>query len=227
MLLLLTEPGFAATNSLTSTVNTLLRQSPPWASRVQARASLNPALLEAWNTNATSLAAGRTAPQARQNLVLDEVGPNHRSWKREADASAPAATNRFAQARASAGPQVVETATRMNYWDGEQYSPRDASFELTEDAFVANRVQHRTRLNADLNVIGAVTTSLVDGTTLRSTPVALALYNPDDGRFAVVSTVTNSVGVLVASNRVVYPEAFSGGVCADVVYTLHVLTTSL
>ncbi len=221
MLLLLTESGFATTNSLTSTTNTLLRQSPPWASRVQARASLNPALLEAWNTNATSLTAGRTAPQARQNLVLNEVGPNHRSWKREPDASAPAATNRFAQAHASAGAQVVEIATGMNYWDGEKYSPSDASFELTEDAFVADRVQHRTRLNADLNVIGAVTTSLVDGTTLRSTPVALALYSPDDGRFAVISTVTNSVGVLVASNRVVYPEAFSGGVCADVVYTLQ------
>jgi len=110
----------------------------------------------------------------------------------------------------------------MNYWDGQQWSPSDASFDLTDDAFVANRVQHRTRLNADLNVIGAVTTTLVDGTTLRSTPVAIALYDPNDGRFAVVSTITNSIGVLVASNQVVYPDAFSGGgVCANVVYTLQ------
>jgi hypothetical protein len=134
--------------------------------------------------------------------------------------SASAPTNRFGLAR-SARPGVVEIVTGMNYWDGEKYSPSDASFVLTEDAFVANRVQHRTRLNADLNIIGAVTTTLHDGTTLRSTPVAIALYDPNDGRFTVISTLTNSVGVLVASNRVVFPDAFSGGVCANVVYTLQ------
>lgn len=109
----------------------------------------------------------------------------------------------------------------MNYWDGQQWSPSVAEFELTDDAFVANHVQHRKRLNAELNVIGAITTTLRDGTALRSTPVAIALYDPNDGRFAVVSTITNSVGVLVGSNRVVYPDAFSGGVCADVVYTIQ------
>jgi hypothetical protein len=116
---------------------------------------------------------------------------------------------------------VVAIETGMNYWDGRQWSPSDASFDLTEDAFVANRVQHRTRLNADLNVIGAVTTTLVDGTTLRSTPVAIGLYDPNDGRFAVLATVTSSVGVLVATNCVVYSNAFQGSVCANVVYTLH------
>jgi hypothetical protein len=116
---------------------------------------------------------------------------------------------------------VVEIGSGMNFWDVQQWSPSVAEFGLTEDAFVADRVQHRKRLNADLNVIGAVTTTLKDGTVLRSTPVAIALYDPNDGRFAVLSTITNSVGVLVDSNRVVYPDAFSGGVCADVVYTLQ------
>jgi hypothetical protein len=116
---------------------------------------------------------------------------------------------------------VIEIETGMNYWDGQQWSPSEASFELTEDAFVADRVQHRTRLNADLNVMSAVTTTLVDGTTLRSTPVAIGLYDPNNGRFAVLATVTNSGGILVATNQVVYSNAFSGNVCANVVYTLH------
>jgi hypothetical protein len=109
----------------------------------------------------------------------------------------------------------------MNYWDGQKWSPSEATFELAADAFVANKVQHRTRLNAELNVVGAVTTTLKDGTTLKSTPVAIALYDPNDGRFAVVSSVTNSTGILLQSNKVVYPQAFQGGVCASAVYTLE------
>ena len=89
------------------------------------------------------------------------------------------------------------------------------------DAFVAPRVQHWTRLNANLNVVGAVTTKLRDGTVIESTPVGIALYNPDDGQTALIATLTNSTGVLVASNQVVYPNAFAGGVCADVLYTLE------
>lgn len=142
---------------------------------------------------------------------------------------APAAVNQSrassnpgkAAATRNTGPQVIELATGMNYWDGSQWLPSDATFELTDDAFVANRVQHRTRLNADLNVIGAVTTTLQDGTTLRSTPIAIALYDPNDGRFAVISTLTNCTGILVESNQVLYPDAFSGGVCASVIYTLQ------
>ena len=173
-----------------------------------------------------SEAAGAENRTPWLNGPPDEVGPNYKSWRivpdpaPGEDSNAPAG---FQSASAAATPQergVVEIATGLHYWDGQRWSPSDASFELADDSFVANRVQHRTRLSADLNVVGAVTTTLRDGTTLRSTPVAIALYDPNDGRFAVISDFTNSVGVLVASNRVVYPEAFRGGVCADVIYTL-------
>src|ERR1043166_5595052 len=156
----------------------------------------------------------------------DEVGPNYKSWRMVSDpapsdrSNAPVRVQSASAAATPQGPGVVEIATGMNYWDGRQWSPSDASFELADDGFVANRVQHRTRLSADLNVVGAVTTTLRDGTTLRSTPVAIALYDPNDGRFAVISDFTNSVGMLTAGNRVIYPDAFRGGVCADVIYTL-------
>ena len=173
-----------------------------------------------------SEAAGAENRTPWLNGPPDEIGPNYKSWRMVSDPAPGDHSNApvlVQSASATPGPQergVVEIATGMNYWDGQQWSPSDASFELTDDSFVANRVQHRTRLSADLNVVGAVTTTLRDGTTLRSTPVAIALYDPNDGRFAVISDFTNSVGVLVASNRVVYPDAFRGGVCADVIYTL-------
>jgi hypothetical protein len=181
---------------------------PAGADRAAAQTNRQPAARAA----RLSLSGGRK--------VQTELGPNHRSWRAEPDSTA-APTNQFARTRASEKASVVEIGSGMNYWDGQQWSPSVAEFELAEDAFVANQVQHRKRLNADLNVIGAVTTTLKDGTILRSTPVAIALYDPNDGRFVVVSTITNSVGVLVESNRAVYPEAFSGGVCADVAYTIQ------
>lgn len=156
---------------------------------------------------------------AGQAVVPTEVGPNHRTWKVEPEDS-PVVAQRVSPVQAAVG-KVVAIGSGMNYWDGQQWSPSEASFDLTADAFVANKVQHRTRLNADINVVGAVTTTLRDGTLLKSTPVAIALYDPNDGRFAIVSTLTNSTGVLVESNRVVFPEAFRGGVCADVVYTVQ------
>ena len=98
----------------------------------------------------------------------------------------------------------------MNYWDGRQWAPSDPSFTLTEDAFVATRIQHKVRLGADLNTIGTVTVTTRDGITLHSTPVGIGLYDAASGRSAIIAATTNSYGVLVSSNRVVYPNAFSG-----------------
>ncbi len=184
------------------------------------------AAFNAQNTNSTAPMRNARPSSARNDVVLAEVGPNHRSWKSVSNDSKENARtskfNRFGSAGpVTTNPQVIEMATGMNYWDGRQWLPSEAVFELTDDAFVANRVQHRTRLNADLNVVGAVTTSLQNGTTLRSTPVAIALYDPNDGRFTVISTITNSIGILVESNKVVYPDAFTGGVCASVIYTIQ------
>jgi hypothetical protein len=195
---------------------------PPWAS---TNRSGSPSLFASIGGGRTNLdggfLAGPVPRPANQRLVLAEVGPNHRSWRVEADAPGGAVSNRFGLTRRSGGQPVVALETGMNYWDGQQWTPSEASFELTEEAFVADRVQHRTRLNADLNVVGAVTTTLVDGTTLRSTPLAIGLYDPNNGRFAVLATLTNSVGMLVATNQVVYSNAFQGSVCGNVVYTLR------
>ncbi len=109
----------------------------------------------------------------------------------------------------------------MNYWNGQKWSPSNPSFEIAGDAFVANQVQHQTSLASDLNQAGAVTITMPDGTTLRSTPVAIALYDAASGRSAVIATITNCAGTPIGSNSVLYPNAFAGaGVCADVLYRL-------
>jgi hypothetical protein len=165
--------------------------------------------------------AAAVGGQAWPETQPDELGPNYKVWhlgpRGGASQFQPPVEREDASPRAGG---VVQLDTGMNYWDGQQWVPSDPSFDLTTNAFVATRVQHKVRLSAQLNRIGAVTVNTRDGQTLNSTPVGVALFDPVSGRFEVIASITNSIGVLVSSNQVLYPDAFGGGVCADVVYTL-------
>jgi hypothetical protein len=133
-----------------------------------------------------------------------EVGPHGRTWTD------------------SQGHRIVELQTGQNFWDGQQWSPSNPSFQITPDgsAVVANQVQDPVRLSADINTQNAVTVITPDGLTLNSTPVGIALFDCASGNFATIATITNCTGSLVNSNQVVYHNAFAG-LCADVVYTLN------
>lgn len=144
------------------------------------------------------------------------VGPNSRTWLTVADSNGP--TYSFGNAGPASG-QVVEMYTGMNYWDGQNWVTSDPSFETTDNGFAANRTQHKVHLAADLNVAGAVSVTTRDGIVLNSTPIGIGLFDAASGNFALIATITNSTGVLVDSNKVVYPNAFAG-VCANVVYTM-------
>src|SRR5439155_24080760 len=86
------------------------------------------------------------------------------------------------------------------------------------DGLVENHLQYKVRLTATLNQSGAVTIVTHDRITLQSTPVGIGLYDAASGTSAIIAAITNCSGVLVGDRRVVYENAFAGGVCADVVY---------
>jgi hypothetical protein len=117
------------------------------------------------------------------------------------------------------GRRVVEIATGMNYWDGQQWTPSDPTFDAGDDGFVASKVQHPSHLLYNLNEIGAVKVRTPDGIFLHSTPVGIGLYDAASGVSAIIGVVKDRSGVLVESNQVVYADAFNG-VCADIVYAL-------
>jgi hypothetical protein len=138
------------------------------------------------------------------SAVID-VGPDSRTW-----------------ANAQGGHPIVELVTGMNYSSNGLWVPSNPSFQISPDgtAFVANQVQHKVRLAANLNAIGTVTITTPDGELLQTTPVGIGLYNAANGDSLIIGAVTNCTGVLVNSNQVVYQNAFSG-VSADVVITLN------
>src|SRR5438876_4139983 len=167
------------------------------------------ALAMLWSLNLDAQPAS-----ALQMPKLFATGPHQRGWQMVATQP----TGRGAH-RADAGRRVVEIATAMNYRDGQQWTPSDPSFEITEDEFVAERLQHKVRLKANLNMIGAVSITTPDGLRLHSTPVGIGLYDAASDESVIIGVITDCAGVLIGNNRVVYENAFKG-VCAEVVYTI-------
>jgi hypothetical protein len=81
---------------------------------------------------------------------------------------------------------------------------------------VANQGRHTVSFPADIyNGVLQVTTP--DGLILSSRPLGISY---DDGSNTVfIATLTNSTGVLVSSNQIVYPNAFAADFKADLVMT--------
>jgi RHS repeat-associated protein len=160
---------------------------------------------------------------ARLGLVLVALGLVHGAAGQAVKETVPdealvGADFRFHSDRALDGKRpVVELGTGMNYWDGRKWAPSEATFALAPDAFVADRMNFRVRLEANLNTVGGVTVVTPEGTVLRSSPIGLGLYDPVTGESLVIASVADCEGVQVADNTVVYENAFAG-VCANVVY---------
>ena len=160
-----------------------------------------------------SLAFNLTAQTASLNPV--SVGVDASQWSVSVAGNTQTWTD-------TNGHRIVQMATGMNYWSGQQWVPSNPSFQVSQDGMsaVANQVQHKVRLAANLNTNGAVNVITPDGITLNSTPVGIALYDAASGNFATIAWITNCCGFLVSSNTIVYSNAFAG-LCADVIYTLQ------
>jgi len=183
-------------------------------------------------TNTTSVALPNLQSQTRRPISAppppDEIGPHHRAWIIPAEVPegfAPVSNGpNLGPARSFHPPaqRIEERATGMNFWDGTNWSPSVPVFEQTADGFLAQRVQHHLTLANELNVAGAVTVTLQGGLVIQSTPLAIGLYDVASGNSTVIATLTNSVGVLVSSNSVLYENAFNqNGVKADVIFNLE------
>jgi hypothetical protein len=113
--------------------------------------------------------------------------------------------------------QYVELASGLNYTNasGDLVESKEAIELLPQGGAAAVEGQHKVYFPAGIynGVLEIVTP---DGRHLRSRPLGVSY---DDGNNAVwVGLLQNSTGVLASSNKVVYPNAFSG-LKADLVCT--------
>jgi len=139
------------------------------------------------------------------DYAITQIGPHSLVWQN------------------SAGQTVTSIETGMNYWDGQQWNLSDPSFVVSPDgtSFIAAKIQDPTKLASNINCEGAVTVTTPDNVTLRSSPIAIGLYDAASGQSVIVATITNSTAALVDPQDVVYSRAFiGGGFEASVVYSM-------
>ena len=112
--------------------------------------------------------------------------------------------------------QYTELASGLCYQqDGQWMDSQEQITILPDGSAEATQGQHQAYFPADIynGVIKLVTP---DGLQLQSQPMALSYY--DGTNTVIIAVLTNSVGELIASNQIIYPNAFEG-VDADLLYS--------
>jgi hypothetical protein len=160
-------------------------------------------------TGATTVAK-QTALSVPTPYSIVQRGANHQDWERYTFEKAPDGS--LVAKRHS----FVELATGMNYLkNGQWVKSQEQISILPQGGAEAVQGQHQAYFPGDIyqGVIQLVTP---DGKRLKGRPVGISY---DDGQNTVlIAQLTNSTGVLVSPNQVVYPDAFTG-VKADLVFT--------
>jgi hypothetical protein len=152
----------------------------------------------------------------------DEIGASYRSWIVHPEDVLEGARPWPDPDLPFDGPRVVEIATGMNFFGGQSYVPSEPRFDLVENGFLAERVQHPTFISANINQVGAVRMLVPNGAEhleLNSTPVGIGIFDAESGESVIIGTITDAQGLLVGDHAVVFQNAFNG-VCADIIYDL-------
>jgi hypothetical protein len=143
-----------------------------------------------------------------------ERGPNHRVWQR---------TNSVAGPEGKLVLQVhryTELASGLNFWDStsNQWVESKEEIEPFEQGAIARQGQYLVIFANNLNSAGAIDLQTPDAKRLRSNVLGLGYYDNSTSNSVLIAQLQNSEGELIASNQVLYPNAFEG-VKADVRYT--------
>jgi hypothetical protein len=154
---------------------------------------------------ATQTTTGQPALPAPTAYSVVENGPNHRVWERTIYEPGPNGTVVGRKHR------VTELSTGLNFLQNGQWTPSREQIDLLPAggafAAAATHGQHSARFPLDISE-GVILLQASDGKQLTSRPVGL--FYEDDNNSVLIAVLTNSVGELVGSNVVVYPNAFEG-----------------
>ena len=147
-------------------------------------------------TAATGQTATQNAPSPTSYAVT-ESGANYRVWEKT---TFEHGTNRV--------HKYTELATGLNFLKKNQWTPSKEEIDiLPQGGAEAIQGQHQVYFPGNINT-GVIKVVTPDGKPLQSRP--LAIFYDDGSNTVALAVLTNSVGVLVGSNQVIYPDAFSG-----------------
>ncbi len=166
-------------------------------------------LICAFISACVTMAGGAPNNPLAQAARVVERGENHRIWEQ-----VHAITN---DVKGAAQVQLL-TNRYTELGAGLSYRQRDGSWadshaELTlaaDGGAEARKLPHKVHFAPDINTVAAVRMTLPDGKLMSSTPRGLYLYDSSSKERLIVGVITNSTGVIVPPNLVVYSNCFVG-----------------
>jgi hypothetical protein len=152
----------------------------------------------------------QAAQQAGYSITA--TGAHYRVWSRlqwaTNDAGAPyLLTNEFR-----------EVATGLNRWVSNRWVEARPQLAVTSNGIVGAGAQHAVVFATNLNSTAAVQIRMSNGQWVRANPLCLAYHDTSSGSNVYFALVQDSQPIILGSNRVVYPDAFSGA-AASIAYT--------
>src|SRR6266545_453557 len=130
------------------------------------------------------------------------AGPHERTW--QSSSLDPAGRTNV--------HSYVELATGLNYFNDVTgtWVESQPAFEITSDGYaLASKTQHKVIVAPNLNTSVAIDVMTPDDKRFQSHVLGLSYFDPVSGKSVLIAEVTNSIGLLVASNQVIYPNAFT------------------
>jgi hypothetical protein len=155
---------------------------------------------------APSPAAVETPPS------IVERGPHSRVWQWTTSEERPGGV------RVAKQHTVVELATGMHYWAGDQWAESQELIEPFPDGAVARHGQHKAIFAPNLNTRGAIDLEMPDGRRLQSHILGLAYTDAATGSSVLIAEIKDCAGEILPLNQVIYRDAFTD-LKADVRYT--------
>jgi hypothetical protein len=160
--------------------------------------------------SASSVNPGQTAPSDGR-YVVSERGPDYRVWQKIIQT-----VDKQGNLTSQAKPAYIELTTGMHYQNNGQWMESKEEIQiLPNGTAAATQGQHRAYFPSDIyqGVIKLVTP---DGKLFISRPLGLSYF--DGTNSVLIAELKDSVGELVGSNQVIYPDAFTD-FRADLCYT--------
>ncbi len=144
---------------------------------------------------------------------ISETGAHHRVWTR-----IRWATNNTTGTPCLQTNSFRELSSGLNRWNGTRWVESRPTLTITNDTIIGVGAPHSVVFENNINSPTAVRVQYGSGQWLRGGPLCLAYHDVSNGSNAYFAIVKDSAPLLVASNRVVYPDAFDG-VTASVSYS--------
>jgi len=161
---------------------------------------------------AQQVASGQSSVTPPTPYSVVASGANSRVWERTLNVQGPNGQS------TSEIERFTELATGLNYQDPTtgQWVPSQEEIEvLPNGTAAATQGQHKVYFPGNIYQ-GEIELVTPDGIQLQSRPMGISY---DDGAKNVfIAILTNSIGQLVSSNQIIYPNAFEG-LDADLLYT--------